>query len=73
MNNVHPMLTREEAAKMAKMAAAQCHPPEHSETKSLSSGTQPNPDGDIFTIQHEMSPSAMILQGVELENDQCIF
>lgn len=60
---------------MAKMVAAQSHQAEQSEMTSLSTKTQleessPDPDTAIFAIQHEMGPSMMILQGVELENDQ---
>ncbi len=71
MNKVHLTLTQEEAAEMAKLAAAESQPAEQSE--SIQTPLQDSPqdaDAAIFAIQHETGPSAMILQGVELENDQ---
>ncbi len=71
MNKVCLTLAQEEAAEMAKVAAAESQPVEQSEsTQTLPQDSPQDADAAIFTIQHETGPSAMILQGVELENDQ---
>ncbi|KAK0236277.1 hypothetical protein EDD85DRAFT_954134 [Armillaria nabsnona] len=56
---------------MAKLAAAESQPAEQSESIQTPLRDSPqDADAAIFAIQHETGPSAMILQGVELENDQ---
>lgn len=68
-NKVCLTLAQEEAAEMAKMAAAELAEQSESTQTSPQESAQ-DPEAAIFAIQHEMGPSAMILQGVELENDQ---
>ncbi|KAK0227419.1 hypothetical protein EDD85DRAFT_958034 [Armillaria nabsnona] len=71
-NKVCLTLTQEEAAEMAKVVAAESQPVEQSELTQTPPWDSPqDADAAIFVIQHETGPSAMILQGVKLENDQC--
>ncbi|PBK80813.1 hypothetical protein ARMGADRAFT_1039737 [Armillaria gallica] len=60
---------KEEAVEMAKMAAAELVEQSESTQTSPQKSVQ-DPEAVIFAIQHETGSSAMILQGVELENDQ---
>ncbi|KAK0435013.1 hypothetical protein EV421DRAFT_1740461 [Armillaria borealis] len=72
-------LAEEEAAELSKIIA---HEAEQGETavegglevmvdiEMVQANPQQDRDDDIFLVRHEVGPSSMILQGVELESDQ---
>lgn len=76
-NNVHLTLAKEEAAELARILARK------EEADQILMDTKPSEDTamsverhreeeeeQIFVVHHEIGPSAMILQGVELESNQ---
>ncbi|KAK0185474.1 hypothetical protein F5146DRAFT_1005458 [Armillaria mellea] len=81
-NKVHFTLAQEDAAEMVKMAQVESQLAEQSDMtqtplqdsplrEALSQASPQDADATIFAIQHETSLSAMILQGIELEKEQC--
>ncbi|SJL11239.1 uncharacterized protein ARMOST_14642 [Armillaria ostoyae] len=60
-SKVHLTLAQEEATEMAKIAAREIEQDEDFAEEDSE---------DIFVVCHEVGPSTMILQGVELESDQ---
>ncbi|KAK0458719.1 uncharacterized protein EV420DRAFT_1642445 [Desarmillaria tabescens] len=66
-NKVRLTLAQEEAAELARITAAQVQQAEQSQPPTQ---TLQDADAAIFAVAHEIGPSTMIYQGVELENDQ---
>lgn len=69
-------LAEEEAAELSKIIAHEAQQNEMAAEDGLEvtvdteTVQQQDRDDDIFLVRHEVGPSSMILQGVELESDQ---
>ncbi len=69
-------LAEEEAAELSKIIAREAQQNEMAAEDGLEvtvdteTVQQQDRDDDIFLVRHEVGPSSMILQGVELESDQ---
>ncbi len=69
-------LAKEEAAELSKIIAREAQQNEMAAEDGLEvtvdteTVQQQDRDDDIFLVRHEVGPSSMILQGVELESDQ---